>query len=118
MAAIGPSAARCGMVATLAAPALDRALPSNRFLLGWALAWAVVGCVVAGGMVALMAGRVDALPALRFGILTAEVVGFASLASTRLVFPLFARLPYLLFLALQVNTDAQAHNIIFSCYVI
>lgn len=92
------------MTATHASPALDRSLPSNRFLLAWALAWAVVGCVVAVGIVALTEGRVDTMPALRFGILTAELVGFSSLASARVVFPLFARLTYLVVLPLQVVT--------------
>jgi serine phosphatase RsbU (regulator of sigma subunit) len=80
--------------------------PARRFLLGWILSWAVVGCVVAGGFA--FATDVDFGPALRLSILFAEVVGFTAFVSARMIFPLFARLPYGLRLVLEVLTLLSA----------
>jgi hypothetical protein len=77
-------------------------MPAGRFVVGWALAWAIVGLAVAGGIV--MVSTLDAGPAIQISVLFAEVVGFTALVSARAVFPLFVRLPYALSLALQVLT--------------
>ena len=81
---------------------LSRTLPQGRFALGWAVAWALVGCAVATGIV--YSTDVDFWPAFRVSVLFAEVVGFTALLSARLVFPLLVKLPYLLFLLLQILT--------------
>jgi serine phosphatase RsbU (regulator of sigma subunit) len=88
-------------------PPLTRTLPQGRFLLAWAVAWAVVGLIVALVIDFFIPGPVLA-PALSLSILFAEVVGFTALVSARLVFPLFSRLPYLLFLPLQIITLISA----------
>ena len=89
------------------APAtVERGMWAARFLATWALAWGLVGCVVAVGFV-LVAG-VDPGPALRLSILFAEVVGFTALVSARMIFPLFVRLPYALSLLLQIMTVLSA----------
>ena len=74
-----------------------------RFLLGWALAWAAIGCLVAVG-ITVTRGTGDFMPILQVSVLFAEVVGFTALTSARLVFPLFARLPYAASLPLQIFT--------------
>lgn len=74
----------------------------GRFVLGWMLAWALVGFAVAVGFV--FATDVDLWPALRLSVSFAEVVGFTAFASARMVFPLFVRLPYPVRLALEVLT--------------
>jgi len=81
---------------------LTRSMPPGRFVLVWALAWAVVGCFVAMGIVLL--SDLDPGPALRISILFAEVVGFTALVSARVIFPYFVRLPYAVSLLLQVLT--------------
>jgi len=83
-------------------PQLSRSLPGWRFLLGWAAAWTLVGTVVAAGFV--LGAGVDFLPALGLSLLFAELIGFASLISARVIFPRLTELPYLLFLPLQILT--------------
>jgi serine phosphatase RsbU (regulator of sigma subunit) len=78
------------------------ALP-YRFLAAWAVGWAAIGAVVGFG-IAFTRGVPELLPLLRQSILFAEVVGFTALASARLVFPYFARLPFAVRIALQVLT--------------
>ncbi|HKQ60651.1 MAG TPA: PP2C family protein-serine/threonine phosphatase [Candidatus Polarisedimenticolaceae bacterium] len=75
---------------------------SGRFIAGWGAAWAVVGLLVAGGVVLLQ--PVDFGPLLALSVLFAEVVGFTAFTSVRLIFPLFGRLPYLVRLAFEVLT--------------
>ncbi len=72
------------------------------FYLGWSLAWAVVGGLVALGITYTRGG--DPRPVLQVSLLFAQVVGLTALTSARLVFPLFARLPYLVSLPLQILT--------------
>ncbi len=74
-----------------------------RFLAIWAGGWASIGAVVGAG-IAFTRGVPDLLPLLRQSVLFAEVVGFTALASARLVFPYFARLPFVVRIALQVLT--------------
>jgi serine phosphatase RsbU (regulator of sigma subunit) len=83
-------------------PTLTRTLPPRRFLLVWALAWALVGLLVAAAIV--FTTDVDSGPILRLSLLFAEVVGLTALVSARLVFPLFDKLPRLLSIFLQVLT--------------
>jgi len=78
------------------------ARPKRRFIAGWILAWALVGCAVAAGIV--FATDVDFWPVFQMSILFAEVVGVTAFTSARIVFPLFARLPYALRLGLEVLT--------------
>lgn len=78
------------------------ARPARRFVVGWIVAWAAVGCAVAAGIV--FATDVDFWPALKMSILFAEVVGVTAFTSARIVFPLFARLPYALRIVLEVLT--------------
>jgi serine phosphatase RsbU (regulator of sigma subunit) len=80
--------------------------PARRYLLGWTLSWALVGCAVAAGFA--FATDVDFWPALRLSILFAEVVGFTAFVSARMVFPLFVQLPYGLRLFLEVLTLLSA----------
>jgi serine phosphatase RsbU (regulator of sigma subunit) len=80
--------------------------PAWRFILGWTLSWALVGCAVAAGFA--FATDVAFWPALRVSILLAEVVGFTAFVSARMVFPLFVRLPYGLRLVLEVLTVLSA----------
>lgn len=88
-------------------PPLTHTLPQGRFLLGWALAWALVGLIVA--VVIDFFIRTPILgPALHLSLLFAEVVGFTALVSSRLIFPLFSRLPSLLFIPLQIVTLMSA----------
>ena len=75
------------------------AAPGWHFLAGWTAAWLAVGIVFAVG-VSFGAG-VDLGPVLRLSVLFAEVVGFSAYVSARLVFPLLARLPAALRLALD-----------------
>jgi sigma-B regulation protein RsbU (phosphoserine phosphatase) len=96
--------------ATLAAirpPLSGAAIPSLRYVVGWALGCAAVGCVVAVAIV-LNAREVDLAPALLSSVLFAEAVGFNVLTSTRLVFPLFGRFPAWLQAMLQVVTLVSA----------
>ncbi len=83
-------------------PRLTRSVPQGRFALFWALVWATAGLAVAIG-IAVGTGA-DFFPAFRISLMFAEVVGFASLISARVVFPRLANLPYLLFLPLQILT--------------
>ena len=87
---------------TVSAPRLARSVPQGRFAIAWALVWAAAGMAVAVGIT--VGTGADFGPALRLSLLFAEVVGFASLVSARVVFPRLANLPYLLFLPLQVLT--------------
>jgi serine phosphatase RsbU (regulator of sigma subunit) len=80
--------------------------PAWRFILGWTLCWALVGCAVAAGFA--FATDVDFWPALRVSILFAEVVGFTAFVSARMIFPLFVRLPYGLRLFFEVLTLLSA----------
>lgn len=73
------------------------------FLARWGGGWAVVGGVVALGIV-FTRGAADLQPVLTLSLLFAEVVGFTALASARLVFPLFQKLSLGSRLALQVLT--------------
>jgi len=72
------------------------------FYAAWALAWVAIGALVALGITVTRGG--DLLPVLHVSVLFALVVGFTALTSARLVFPLFARLPYAASLPLQVLT--------------
>jgi len=81
---------------------LTRSFPRGRFLLLWALVWAIAGFAVAIG-IGIGTGA-DFFPTLRISLLFAEVVGFTSLVSARVVFPRLANLPYFVFLPLQVLT--------------
>ncbi len=83
------------------APAPFRA--AGRFLLVWAAGWAALGCSVALG-IAFTRGPGDLPPLLVISVLFAEVVGFTALTSARVVFPVYARLPYSARAALQVLT--------------
>jgi serine phosphatase RsbU (regulator of sigma subunit) len=80
--------------------------PAWRFILGWTLSWALVGCAVAAGFA--FATNVAFWPALRVSILLAEVVGFTAFISARMIFPLFVRLPYGLRLVFEVLTVLSA----------
>ena len=81
-----------------------RAAPPYRFVLGWGFAWALVGCLVAGG-IAFARGVLAQMPVLLVtSVLFAEVVGFTALLSARLVFPFLVRLPFAVRLGLQVLT--------------
>ncbi len=82
-----------------AAPATP---PAWRFIAGWLASWALVGCAVALGIV--FSTEIDLAPALRLSVLFAEVVGLTAFASTRVIFPLFTRLPYVVRVALEVLT--------------
>lgn len=73
------------------------------FHLAWAVAWAIVGCVVAVAIV-LVRGTNDLGPLLHLSVLFAQVVGFSALASARLVFPRFAKLRFAVSAPLQVLT--------------
>ncbi len=94
--------ARLGAPQSGTAPRLTQSLPQGRFALLWALVWATAGFAVAIGIT--VGTGSDFFPAFRLSLLFAEVVGFASLISARVVFPRLANLPYLLFLPLQVLT--------------
>ncbi len=86
-----------------AAPVDGSAAVSYRFLAAWALGWAVIGAVVAAG-IAFTRETADLKPLFLESVLFAEVVGFTSLTSARLVFPFYTRLPDFVRLALQVFT--------------
>jgi serine phosphatase RsbU (regulator of sigma subunit) len=94
--------AQLGALQRQVSPRLTQSLPQGRFALLWALVWASAGFGVAIG-ITIGTGS-DFFPALRLSLLFAEVVGFASLISARVVFPRLANLPYLLFLPLQILT--------------
>jgi len=74
-----------------------------RFIVVWALGWAVAGFAVAAG-ITFSRGSSDFGPLLIISILFAEVVGCTALVSARLVFPFYARLPLALRGALQIVT--------------
>ncbi len=80
-------------------PAEAVAAPGRHFLVGWTASWLAVGVVFAAG-VSFGAGA-DLGPVLRLSVLFAEVVGYSAYISARLVFPLLARLPGALRLALD-----------------
>src|SRR5262245_24984775 len=69
-----------------------RGAHQRRFVAGWALGWAAVGGLVAAG-IAFSRGASDLGPISVMSVLFAEVVGFTSLTSARLVFPFYQRLP-------------------------
>ncbi|HEX4823957.1 MAG TPA: PP2C family protein-serine/threonine phosphatase [Candidatus Polarisedimenticolaceae bacterium] len=73
------------------------------FTLGWALGWALVGTAVAAGIL-FSRGSSDFRPLWISSVLFAEVVGFTSLVSARLIFPLYRRLPFALRIVVQVAT--------------
>ena len=75
------------------------AAPGRHCLLGWTLAWLAVGVAVAAG-ISFGAG-IEFMPVLRLSVLSAQVVGYSAYTSARLVFPLLARLPGALRLALN-----------------
>ena len=75
------------------------AAPDWRFLVAWTGAWFAGGVVFAAG-VSFGAG-VEFWPVLRLSVLFAEVVGYSAYISARLVFPLLARLPGAVRLALD-----------------
>ena len=77
------------------------ATPPYRFLLAWAVGWAVAGALVGGG-IAFTLERLGPGPILVMSIVFAEVVGFTALVSARTIFPLFKKLPYTVRLAMQV----------------
>jgi len=74
-----------------------------RFFISWALGWALVGFAVAAG-ITFSRGSSDFRPLLMSSILFAEVVGFTALVSARLIFPLYAKLPFALRVVVQVAT--------------
>lgn len=67
------------------------------------MAWAAIGGLVAAG-IAFSVQRADLGPLLTTSVLFAEVVGFTSLLSARLVFPFWVRLALPVQVALQVVT--------------
>ena len=67
----------------IAPTSIAHGMPTGRFLLLWALAWAVIGCGVGAGIVFSAAAAPG--PALRISILFAEVIGFTALVSARLL---------------------------------
>src|SRR5262249_45824930 len=73
------------------------------FVLVWSAGWAVIGSLVASGVVFALSVR-DVGPLVFMSVLFAEVVGFTALLSARLVFPLYVRLPLPVRLAFQVLT--------------
>ena len=75
------------------------AAPRWRFLAGWTAAWLAVGVVCAAGV--SFGARADFGPVLRLSVLFAEVVGYSAYVSARLVFPLLARLPGVVRVALD-----------------
>ena len=77
------------------------AAPGWHFLTRWTAAWLGVGVVLAAG-VSFGAG-VDFGPVLRLSVLFAEVVGFSAYVSARVVFPLLARVPGGLRVALEAS---------------
>jgi serine phosphatase RsbU (regulator of sigma subunit) len=80
-----------------------RGVRQRRFVGGWAFGWAAVGALVAAG-IGFSRGVADFLPILVLSVLFAEVVGFTSLTSARLVFPFYQKLPLFARFALQVLT--------------
>lgn len=74
-----------------------------RIIVLWAIGWAVAGFAVAAG-ITFSRGSSDFGPLVLSSVLFAEVVGSTALASARLVFPFYARLPLALRLALQILT--------------
>ncbi|HKB08228.1 MAG TPA: PP2C family protein-serine/threonine phosphatase [Candidatus Polarisedimenticolia bacterium] len=96
-----PGESAAATASPVAAP--GAAMP-YRFVLAWGFAWALVGCVVAGG-IAFSRGVMAQMPVLLVtSVLFAEVVGFTALLSVRLIFPFFVRLPFAVRLGLQVLT--------------
>lgn len=90
--------------ATAARSTVERPASADyRFVAAWAAAWAVVGTGVGLG-IAFVRGMADLAPILRQSVLFAEVVGFTSITSARLVFPLYQRLPVGVRFATQVLT--------------
>lgn len=85
------------------APGTPAAAGAWRFIVIWALGWALAGCAVAAG-ITFSRGSSDFGPLLLSSALFAEVVGCTALVSARLVFPFYARLPFALRVALQVLT--------------
>jgi hypothetical protein len=79
------------------------AVPPLRFLVPWGIAWGTIGAFTALG-ISLAQEGLDLGPVVLVSILFAEVVGFTALLSARMVFPLFAHLPYAVNLGLQVLT--------------
>jgi serine phosphatase RsbU (regulator of sigma subunit) len=79
------------------------ATPPYRFLVAWALGWAVAGALVGAG-IAFTLERLDPGPILVMSVVFAEVVGFTALVSARTIFPLFKTLPYTVRLIMQVLT--------------
>ena len=77
--------------------------PSPLFIAGWALGWGVIGLLVAAA-IAFTSEEMALGPTLVVSILFAEVVGTTALISARVIFPLFARLPYALRVVLQILT--------------
>lgn len=78
-------------------------VPAVRFLALWGIGWGAVGAFTAFG-IALAQDGLDLGPVLLVSLLFAEVVGFTALLSARMVFPLFAHLPYAVNLGLQILT--------------
>lgn len=74
------------------------------FATAWALTWALVGCLVAASIVFATQRRSEFVPLLTTSVLFAEVVGFTSLLSTRVVFPMFRRLSTSVRFGLQAMT--------------
>jgi len=99
---VEPSLSVAGATALLAPPTPAAVSPAWRFVGGWLAAWALVGFAVAAGIVFVT--DVDFWPALQMSVLFAEVVGLTAFTSARVVFPLFARLPYALRFGLEILT--------------
>jgi serine phosphatase RsbU (regulator of sigma subunit) len=79
------------------------AMPPKRLLAAWGLGCFLVGACIAAGIAFTRSGA-ELAPTLFMCILFAEVVGFTALLSTRMVFPLFERMPAAANLGLQILT--------------
>ena len=87
----------------IASPGQQRGVSANRFVLGWAAAWGLVGALTATAIMYLAAAT-NLVPLMLTSVLFAEVVGFTALLSARLVFPFFTQRSAPTRLGLQIMT--------------
>lgn len=99
-----PASAREPRTPLFVLPGAARGWRANRFVAGWAVVWALVGCLVAAGIFFINQRREDLVPILTTSVLFAEVVGFTALLSARIVFPFFERLSFFSRFGLQTMT--------------